>query len=164
MRNAIWLVDVESNGTRAEQLKAVIEKRGFAYRAVKFFPENRFTGDIAGAENIPLDARVVYFGGPALMRHIQTHRRWRPGGWCTFENFSCHTYYSYFGQYLLNEDYTLLPAAEALRHRKKLFDMHARSGDVFMRPSIGRKLFVEASSTKTILRERSLPSTLVHSS
>src|SRR5262249_15475892 len=85
--------------------------------------------------------KIVFFGGMALMEHIQNHRRWRPGGWCTFANFSCHIYYCYFGKHLLNDKYTLLPAREALRLSTTLFDAHAKSGEVFIRPSIGRKLF-----------------------
>jgi len=139
--NSIWLIDADCEGTRAEELQAEIRRRGFEYRPVKFFPERRYPGDIAGAESIPLDARVLFFGGPALMHHIQNHRRWRPGGWCAFANFSCHVYYCYFGAHLLNKNYALLPASEALRQSTILFDTYAKSGNVFVRPSVGRKTF-----------------------
>jgi len=137
----IWLIDADCEGTNSVQLQAVIRNHGFDCRAVKFFPGNRFPDDIAGAEDIPLDARVVFFGGPALMAHIKNHRRWNPGGWCSFENFSCHVYYSYFGRYLLNADYSLLPASEAVRQADLLFETYSSAGDIFVRPSIGRKLF-----------------------
>lgn len=139
--NATWLIDADCDGTRAEQLGLEIRRRGFEYRAIKFFPDDRYPGDIAGAEDIPLDANVVFFGGMPLMEHIQKSRRWQPGGWCTFANLFCHIYYCYFGKHLLNDDYTLLPATEALRQATSLFARHGTSDYVFLRPSIGRKVF-----------------------
>ena len=88
-----------------------------------------------------MDANVVCFGGPALLHHIQNNRRWTPGGWCTFDNFSCDVYYAYFGKFLLNTRYTLLPASEAWRQSDFLFKEFASDGEVFARPSAGRKLF-----------------------
>ena len=52
----IWLVDAECAGTNSAELQAVIRNHGFDSRAVKFFPENKFPDDIAGAEDIPIDA------------------------------------------------------------------------------------------------------------
>ena len=137
----IWLIDAEQDFERSEELQSAIRRHGFDCRAVKFFPESRAPGDIVGAEHIPLDARVVFFGGPALMHHIQLKRRWTPGGWCTFDNLHCAVYYCYFGKYLLNEQYTLLPAIEAARQALRIFDQYAADGKVFVRPAIARKVF-----------------------
>jgi ATP-grasp domain, R2K clade family 3 len=139
--NAIWLIDADCPGMRSEQLQSEIRRQGHSCRAVRFFPETRCPGDIAGAESVGLDARVIYFGGPALMRHIQSNRRWTPGGWFSFPNFSCDIYYTYFGKYLLNSIYSLLPSSEALRQSDQLFATFAVKGELFVRPSIGRKLF-----------------------
>ncbi len=136
-----WLIEVEQAGTRSAELQEILRTRGIEYRPVKFYPERKPPGDVIGAESIPIDARVVYFGGPALMEHIQRTRRWRPGGWCTFANFHCEVYYCYFGQYLLNEDYVLLPACEAVRQSQRIFARLAVKGEVFFRPAAGRKHF-----------------------
>lgn len=136
-----WLIDADQSFERSAEFQTLIRTRGYECRPVKFFPESKQPGDIVGAEHIPIDARVVFFGGPALMNHIQTNRRWKPGGWCTFANFCCETYYCYFGKYLLNEDYVMLPAAEAVRRSSQLFDQLAINGELFIRPAVGRKLF-----------------------
>lgn len=136
-----WMIDAEQDLERSEEFHSAIRRHGYDYCAVKFFPEKRAPGDIVGAEHIPIDARVVFFGGPALMHHIQQKRRWTPGGWCTFENLHCAVYYCYFGEYLLNKQYVLLPAIEAARQALRIFDQYAVGGKVFMRPAVARKVF-----------------------
>ena len=137
-----FLIDANSNGIRSEEMRSIFAQRGIDVRAVKLFPQSTFPHDIVNAEDIATDANVVCFGGPALIHHIQNKRRWKPGGWCTFANFSCEVYYTYFGKFLLNNRYTLLPAAEASRQSGFLFEQFGINGEVFARPSAGRKLFV----------------------
>ena len=129
-----WLIDADQSWERSADFQTLIRSRGYECRPVKFFPQTKSPGDIAGAEDLAIDARAVYFGGPALMDYIQTNRRWKPGGWCTFANFRCETYYCYFGRYLLNENYVLLPAAEAVRRSSRLFDELAVDGEVCLAP------------------------------
>ena len=135
------LIDANAEDSRSEEMRLICEKHGLKFRPVKLFPQSVFPHDIVGAEDIPLDANVFLFGSPALMSHIQRHRRWTPGGWSTFENFSCDIYYSHFGRYLLNDCYTLLPAAEAIRQSTNLYHTFSIGGEIFARPSVGRKLF-----------------------
>lgn len=136
-----FLIDANSDGTRPEEMRSVFAQRGIDLRAVKLFPQSAFPHDIANAEDIAIDANAVCFGGPVLLHHIQNNRRWKPGGWCTFANFSCDVYYTYYGSFLLNNRYTLLPASEACRQSDFLFEQFACNGEVFARPSAGRKLF-----------------------
>ena len=136
------LIDANSDGTRPEEMRSILARHGITPRAVKLFPQSVFPHDIANAEDIPLDANVVCFGSPALIHHIQNKRRWTPGCWCTFPNFSCDVYYTYFGKFLLNNLYTLLPASEANRQSDFLFEQFGVNGEVFARPSAGRKLFI----------------------
>lgn len=136
-----FLIDANADGARSEEMRAILAQRGINLRGVKLFPQSTFPHDIANAEEIGMDANAVCFGGPALIHHIQNKRRWIPGGWCSFENFSCDVYYTYFGEFLLNNRYTLLPAAEAIRQSNLLFEQFAVNGELFARPSVGRKLF-----------------------
>lgn len=160
-----WLVDAEHGIERSAEFQTIVRSRGYECRPVKYFPGTKSPGDIAGAENLSIDARVVFFGGPALMDHIQATRRWKPGGWCTFANFRCETYYCYFGRFLLNESYVLLPAAEAVRRSSSVFDQLAVNGEVFIRPAVGRKLFdgacVDIDSLRSTLNNRIDPRTMV---
>lgn len=75
------------------------------------------------------------------MRHVQAHRRWLPGGWCSFDRLRCSTYYAFFGPFLLNGKYTLLPVVEAIRQADRLFEVHGKDGRVFIRPDAVWKTF-----------------------
>jgi hypothetical protein len=136
-----WLIEANVDGLPTEALQAEVRRQGMAAHVVKHLPGLPLPKDIAGAESIPLDACVVFRGTLRLMRHIQTTRRWRPGGWCASSNLACSTYYAHFGPALLNRDYVLLPAAEALRLTDRLFARYARDGRLFVRPDAVDKSF-----------------------
>jgi hypothetical protein len=118
-------------------------------RIVKYLPALAPPKDIAGTESVPIDACVIFRGTLALMRHIQGSRRWRPGGWCMFQNLACSTYYAHFGPFLLNREYTLLPIAEAVRLADKLFENYASGGQVFVRPDSVDKSFTGTLTDRT---------------
>jgi hypothetical protein len=88
------------------------------------------------------------------MRHIKATRRWRPGGWCDFQNLACSTYYAHFGPYLLNREYTLLPIAEAVRLADNLFARYASGGRVFVRPDSVDKSFPGTLTDRTSFRDK----------
>ncbi|CAN0474309.1 unnamed protein product [Discosporangium mesarthrocarpum] len=136
-----WLIDADSSLVSSETLRRAASAHSIDVRPVKFFPHKAYPHDIAGAESIARDACAIFTGSPVFMDHIQHTRRWRPGGWCTFRNFACDIYYTYFGQFLLNDSYSLLPAAEAIRQSDVLFNRFGDNGKVFVRPSPAEKLF-----------------------
>src|SRR3712207_1038300 len=122
----VWLIEANVEGLPTEPLQAEVRRHGMACHVVKHLPSLAAPKDIAGAESLPLDACVIFRGTLTLMRHIRAARRWRPGGWCTFPNLACSTYYAYFGPFLLNRDYALLPVAEAVRLADRLFARYGR--------------------------------------
>jgi hypothetical protein len=66
---------------------------------------------------------------------LQAHRTrgdWQPGAILTIENYNCTRYYAYFGEYLLNWDYEILPYGELARKT---------CGPKFVRPDRGNKIF-----------------------
>ena len=111
----ICLVEANVPGINSEKLEKEFKSRGIPFQFVKFMPNTEFPYDIAGAERIPNSACVIFFGSLNTMRHIQQTRQWKPGGWCNFRAFECSEYYSYFGRFLLNSEFVLLPIAEVLR-------------------------------------------------
>jgi hypothetical protein len=70
------------------------------------------------------------------------HHRWIPGAWCSAENLDCAAYFAYFGPYLLNQRYAIMPGVEAIRQRDWLFSVFGRDDKVFARPTSCHKLFV----------------------
>ena len=65
----------------------------------------------------PIDC-VIGYGTYPFVRQIQLHRGWRPGAWCATENLDCTAYYAYFGKFLLNQNYAIMPGVEAIRQRE----------------------------------------------
>lgn len=162
----IWLIEANVQGLPSEQLQAAIRRCGLPFRIVKPFLHSAPPHDILGAEDIPPDARIVFTGTLPLMKYIQQHRRWIPGGWCTFDNFDCSTYYSYFGDYLLNRHYTMLPIAEAMRLHRGLISAFGDDGKVFVRPDSVDKSFsgtlVDTDSFRSFLSPWSAdPTTMI---
>lgn len=136
-----WLIEANVEGLPSQALQEEVRRQGMDVHVVKSSLHAPPPGDILNAEHISFDACVVFTGTLPLMRYIQTHRRWVPGGWCTFPNLSCSTYYAYFGAYLVNRNYTMLPIAEAIRESNSIFSTYGREGSVFVRPDSVDKSF-----------------------
>ena len=49
-------------------------------------------------------------------------------------NLRCASYYTYFGQYLLNNKYFLIPLGELLRRKTEIMEYFKSDGDLFVRP------------------------------
>jgi ATP-grasp domain, R2K clade family 3 len=84
---------------------------------------------------------VLGYGTFPFARQIQLHRRWTPGAWCDPSNLDCTTYFAYFGKFLLNQRYSILPGVEAIRQRDWLFAVFGHEGELFARPAGCHKVF-----------------------
>jgi hypothetical protein len=140
MMRPTWLIEANVEGLPTESNQAEIRRQGMKCHIVKQLPLPA-PKDIAGSESLPMDCCVIFLGTLTLMRHIHASRRWRPGGWCHFEDLACSTYYAHFGPFLLNREYALLPIAEAVRLADNLFKRYADNGVVFVRPNSVDKSF-----------------------
>src|SRR5262249_16048960 len=56
-------------------------------------------------------------------------------------NLDCTTYFAYFGRFLLNQHYTILPGVEAIRQEDWLYEVFGKEVVVFARPAGCHKLF-----------------------
>src|SRR5438874_1927522 len=106
-----WLIEANVEGLPTEPLQAEVRRQAMSCHVVKWLPLLAAPKDVAGAESLPMDARVIFRGTLTLARHLEATRRWRPGAWCRFRDLACSTYYAHFGPFLLNREYTLLPIA-----------------------------------------------------
>jgi hypothetical protein len=66
---------------------------------------------------------------------------WFPGPWYKEEKFKCNYYYPFFGDYLFNDRYMMLPAGDVLRRVDDIFGWFGVDDCVFMRPTGGAKSF-----------------------
>src|SRR5262249_582848 len=85
---------------------------------------------------------------------------------CSAQNLDCAAYFAYFGRYLLNQHYAIMPGVEAIRQQDWLFSVFGREERVFVRPTSCHKLFVgrcidRASFAAALAPTRYDPATLV---
>jgi hypothetical protein len=144
----VWLIEAGVYGAEAEPLLAEIHRQGMAadlvpHPALKKGSEVVINGRLLG----PTDC-VIGYGTYPFARQIQLHQRWIPGAWCSPENLDCASYYAYFGKFLLNQHYAIMPGVEAIRQRDWLFSVFGKNDEVFARPSGCHKLFVGRCITR----------------
>jgi hypothetical protein len=85
---------------------------------------------------------VIGYGTFPFARQIQLHCAWSTGARCDPGNLDCSTYNAYFGKYLLNQHYAIMPGVEAIRQSHWLFSVFGGAYEVFARPAGCHKLFV----------------------
>lgn len=138
----VWLIEAGVYGAEVEPLRAEIRRQGMVaefvpHRALKPGADVVVDGRALGPDDC-----VIGYGTYPFVRQIQLHRRWSPGAWCAAENLDCTAYYAYFGGFLLNRNYAIMPGVEAIRQGEWLFSTFGGDGGVFLRPAGCQKLFV----------------------
>lgn len=148
--NVGWLIDADMFDGYRDQLVAAIRDQGHAARLIHA-PSPPYRWDDVGCsyrETFPKDACVISHGDIELVTRIQKEGRWTPGAFCTIENFGYSTYACWFGKYLLNSEYIMLPFGELDRCQDFVFDSVGRDDRVFIRPDSPLKLFTGQIATR----------------
>jgi hypothetical protein len=137
----IWLIEADVFGRSFEPVKVEARQQGMVWEIVQ--PGPFLNGLVPVVNGYRLTDRdcVVFSGTFPLMRHIQLHYPWVPGGWCTAGHFDCSSYYPCFGRHLLNHEYAILALEEALSEVGEIFAQFGRGGQVFLRPCGVHKTF-----------------------
>ena len=137
-----WLIEAGVYGDEATPLLDEIRRQGMAGEVVPHQALKKGSVPVVGGQPLAPDACVIGYGTFPFARQIHLHHRWIPGAWCSAENLDCAAYFAYFGPYLLNQRYAIMPGVEAIRQRDWLFSVFGRDEKVFARPTSCRKLFV----------------------
>jgi hypothetical protein len=137
-----WLIEAGVYGAEAAPLLDEIRRQGMAGEVLPHQALKKDSAPVVRGQPLPSDACVIGYGTFPFARQIQLHHRWVPGAWCSVENLDCAVYFAFFGRYLLNQQYTILPGVEAIRQRDWLFSVHGCNEKVFARPTSCHKLFV----------------------
>ena len=87
-----------------------------------------------------LDQPVIFRGSLNVSSKVSRTTGWIPGTYCNRDNFKCSTYYTYWGKYLLNSNYIMMPASELIR---RWYDDR-----LFVRPYSGFKEFNGGTYTR----------------
>ncbi len=138
-----WLLDGDLFEGYRDNLVAAIREQGHDVKLIHA-PSPPFRWDDVGCsyrETFPEGMCVITHGDIELVSRIYRERRWTPGAFATVEQFFCSSYACWYGQYLLNREYSMLPFGELDRCKDFLFETFGRDGQVFVRPDSPLKLF-----------------------
>lgn len=137
-----WLIESDVYGDEVTPLLNEIIRQGMAAQVITHQALKKGSVLVVNEEPLTAGACVIGYGTYPFARQIQLHHQWVPGAWCCAEKLDCATYFAYFGKYLLNQHYTILPGVEAIRQRDWLYSVFGHNDEVFARPTSCHKLFV----------------------
>lgn len=93
-------------------------------------------------EIIDADRPVIFYGSINTSEYLSlTHKDWVPLIWFDEEKYSCRSYFTHWGKFILQEHYGFYPLAELVRLRKLLYQTYAVDDYVFIRPDDNDKSF-----------------------
>jgi hypothetical protein len=113
-----WLIEAGVYGHEATPLLEEIQRQGMAAEVVPHQSLRKGLAPVVGGQPLPPEACVIGYGTFPFAQQILLHHRWAPGAWCSAANLDCATYFAYFGRYLLNQHYAIMPGVEAIRQRR----------------------------------------------
>jgi hypothetical protein len=137
-----WLIEAGVYRGEADLLLQEIRQQGMTGSLVLHGALRPGASLVIEGQPVPPDGCVIGYGTFPFARQIQLHFQWSPGAWCDAERLDCSTYFAYFGKYLLNQHYAIMPGVEAIRQSDWLFSVFGGGDEVFVRPAGCQKLFV----------------------
>jgi hypothetical protein len=137
-----WLIESGVYGDEITPLLAEIRRQGMPVAVVPYQSLTKGSVPVVDGQSVSPDACVIAYGTFPFARQVQLHHPWMPGAWCNPQNLDCAKYYAYFGRFLLNQHYAIMPGVEAIRQRDWLFTVLGEENEIFARPTSCHKLFV----------------------
>ncbi|MBW4541307.1 MAG: ATP-grasp domain-containing protein, partial [Myxacorys chilensis ATA2-1-KO14] len=135
MKEVNWLIERHIfDGD--EQLLAELRRQNYFYKEVRYLDFRPREAD----RYFP-DHECVLFRGTLNLGRDILRTSWIPGAYMDEKNLRCTTYYTYFGQYLLNNRYFILPLGELIRRRKEILEYFQSDSELFIRPNSNMKSF-----------------------
>ena len=138
----IWLIEAGVYREEVVPLVEEIQRQGMMAEVTSYSSLKKGSAPLVNGQIISKSDCVIGYGTYPFARQIQLHHGWSPGAWCSDVNLNCANYYAYFGRYLLNQNYVMLPGVEAIRQRDWLLSRCSVEGRVFERPTSCQKIFV----------------------
>lgn len=137
-----WLIEAGVYGDEALPLLEEVRRQGMVAEVLPHQSLRKGSAPLVGGQPVAPEGCVLAYGTFPFAQQILLYHRWLPGAWCSAQNLDCAVYFAYFGRYLLNHHYAILPGIEAIRQRDWLFSAFGRDERVFARPTSCHKLFV----------------------
>lgn len=138
---ASWLIQTDMEGVDTRPLVNEVARQGM----VVYLTQHRL-GSQADFSDYSSQDCIICYGDIDFVRQVTTHAPFIPGAYCNFHNMKCSTYYAYFGEHLLNNNYWMMPVGDLLRRWYELITTFSRTGGItsrslFIRPDSGAKPF-----------------------
>jgi hypothetical protein len=135
MKKVNWLIE-QNIYDRETEFLAELQKQEYIYQQTKYL---NFRPQ-AAHQYFSSDDCVLFMGTLNLGRDI-LRTSWISGAYMDEKNLRCSSYYTYFGQYLLNNKYFILSLGELLRRKTEIREYFKSDGDLFVRPESNMKSF-----------------------
>lgn len=135
MQRVNWLLERQVF-ERDEQFLEELIRQGYSYKETSYL---NFRA--ADANKYFTEHDCVLFRGTLNLGRDVLRTSWIPGAYMDEKSLRCSTYYTYFGQYLLNNKYFLLTLGELIRRKDEILQYFDSEGDIFIRPDSNMKSF-----------------------
>ena len=138
-----WLIEADVFPDYQDELLRVVRETG-AKATLLTGAKAGYSFDEAGQPDLRIvnnSERVIFHGCIGLAERIVERTIWKPGVYGDFDRLSCTSYFPVFGEFLLNDRYSMLPLGDVRRMREELFSRFGSTGQFFMRPNTTRKVF-----------------------
>jgi hypothetical protein len=152
-----WLIEAGVYGDEALPLLKEIRRQGMSAEVISHQLLRTGSTPVVGGKPLPPEGCVISYGTFPFAQQILLHQSWIPGAWCSAQNLDCAVYFAYFGRYLLNQHYCILPGVEAIRQRDWLYSLFGQDERLFARPTSCHKLFVGRCIDKDLFADALAP-------
>lgn len=134
-----WYIQHRDNDydSNTQKIIFIIQEMGYKVHCEKYVPFDGMDWSF-----LPTDRPVVAHGSIAAIRNLLkgcNGKHFYPGAWCDWEALTCHSYYTYWGKYLLQKDYGFYPLGELPRLKDYFYKLHGET--IFVRPDANNKEF-----------------------
>jgi len=137
----IWILEdifgYEEDGGSLQRMIDAIKEEGHDAKVISY----ELTAKKVDMDNFSNDDCIIFRGSLGETRQIQRTRPWVPGTIANFPHFHFAYWGAYWGKYLMNQEYAMMPYGEFLRRKDWVFENFGTEGRIFVRPDDGFKSF-----------------------
>ncbi len=121
-----------------ERMTDALKRQNIDHKVVEYVP---YSGSTEYLKSFSPDDCVIFQGSLQFAAQIRREAKWIPGVFFNSVRYNCTHYYPALGEYLLNENYMMLPYGELKRRKEYLYEHLGTDRTIFLRPNVGDKLF-----------------------
>lgn len=138
----LWIIENIAREFSYEELIAAVKAQNYNLIEIRGDFEYKIFDDI-----IKNGDRPTIFNGSINMAKLvynylkQNNNLIHPITYSDFDKYLCSNYYGYFGDYLFNDKYIIVPFNDLYRQRFDIYGYLGKNTNLFIRPDSGEKTF-----------------------